>query len=203
MQEMWVWSLGQEDPLEEGMTAHSSILAWRIPWTEDPGGLQSLGLQKSQTWLSDWIRILIHMGRCTCFWNLEWGCISLLAMLWGGRAQSASEMSIKDHHSLHCGPWVGRACLCSQSGLWWSPSVLLPCTFPVASCFTPGCATCIWVLGLHVATHVESQLLWAYLFLVHLFFPLLFLCLPFTCFFPIAGPSTGQGHPKVAWYSHL
>ena len=123
MQEMWVWSLGQEDPLEEGMTAHSSILAWRIPWTEDPGGLQSLGLQKSQTWLSDWITILIHMGRCTCFWNLEWGCRSLLAMLWGGRAQSASEMSIKDHHSLHCGPWVGTACLCSQSGLWWSPSI--------------------------------------------------------------------------------
>ena len=44
------WSLGQEDPLEEGMATHSSILAWRIPWTEDPGGLQSIGL-KSQTWL--------------------------------------------------------------------------------------------------------------------------------------------------------
>ena len=34
----WVWSLGQEDPLEEGMATHSSILAWRIPWTEEPGG---------------------------------------------------------------------------------------------------------------------------------------------------------------------
>ena len=40
-------SLGQEDPLKEGMATHSSILAWRIPWTEDPGGLQSIGL-KSQ-----------------------------------------------------------------------------------------------------------------------------------------------------------
>ena len=39
MQEMWVPSLGQEDPLEEGMTTHSSILAWRIPRTEEPGGL--------------------------------------------------------------------------------------------------------------------------------------------------------------------
>ena len=39
---------GSEDPLEEGMAAHSSILAWRIPWTEEPGGLQSVGLQ-SQT----------------------------------------------------------------------------------------------------------------------------------------------------------
>ena len=44
--EMWVQSLGQEDPLEEGMATHSSILAWRIPWTEEPGGLQSTGLQR-------------------------------------------------------------------------------------------------------------------------------------------------------------
>ena len=39
MQETWVQSLGQEDPLEKGMATHSSILAWRIPWTEEPGGL--------------------------------------------------------------------------------------------------------------------------------------------------------------------
>ena len=38
--------LGWEDPLEEGIAAHSSILAWRIPWTEEPGGLQSVGLQR-------------------------------------------------------------------------------------------------------------------------------------------------------------
>ena len=47
-QEMWVQFLGQEDPLEEEMTTHSSILAWEIPWTEEPGGLQSMGSQ-SQT----------------------------------------------------------------------------------------------------------------------------------------------------------
>ena len=41
-----VRSLGQEDPLEEGMATHSSIPAWRIPWTEEPGGLQSTGLQR-------------------------------------------------------------------------------------------------------------------------------------------------------------
>ena len=41
-----VWSLGQEDPLEEGMTTHPSILAWRIPWTEELGGLQSIGHQE-------------------------------------------------------------------------------------------------------------------------------------------------------------
>ena len=48
-----VWSLGQEDPLEEGMATQSYIIAWQIPWTEEPGGLQSVGSQ-SRTWLSDW-----------------------------------------------------------------------------------------------------------------------------------------------------
>ena len=43
MWETWVQSLGWEDPLEEGVATHSSILAWRIPWTEEPGGLQSMG----------------------------------------------------------------------------------------------------------------------------------------------------------------
>ena len=52
MQETWVWSLGWEDSLEVGMATHSSILAWRIPWTEEPGGLQSMG-SRSQTQLND------------------------------------------------------------------------------------------------------------------------------------------------------
>ena len=46
MQETQVQSLGQEDLLEEGTATHSSVLAWRIPWTEEPGGLQSVGLQR-------------------------------------------------------------------------------------------------------------------------------------------------------------
>ena len=46
MRETWVQSLGREDPLEEGMATHSSILAWTIPWTEEPGGLQSMGLHR-------------------------------------------------------------------------------------------------------------------------------------------------------------
>ena len=46
MQEMWVQSLDREDPLEKGMATHSGILARKIPWTEEPGGLQSLGSQK-------------------------------------------------------------------------------------------------------------------------------------------------------------
>ena len=47
MWETWVQSLDWEDPMEEGMAVHSSILAWRIPWTEEPGGLQSTGSQRA------------------------------------------------------------------------------------------------------------------------------------------------------------
>ena len=46
MQETWVWSLVREDPLEKEMATHSSILAWKIPWTEEPAGLQSTGSQR-------------------------------------------------------------------------------------------------------------------------------------------------------------
>ena len=49
MQEIRFQSLGQEDPLEKGMATHSNILAWEIPWTEEPGRLQSMGITKSQT----------------------------------------------------------------------------------------------------------------------------------------------------------
>ena len=49
IQETWVQSLGQEDPPEKEMTNHSSILAWRIPWIDEPGVLQSMGLQESDT----------------------------------------------------------------------------------------------------------------------------------------------------------
>ena len=61
MQETWARSLGQEDPLEKGMAAHSSILAWRIPWTEEPGRLQSMSSQKRQIWLSN-NNIKVHIN---------------------------------------------------------------------------------------------------------------------------------------------
>ena len=47
MRKTWVRSLGWEDPVEEGMVTHSSVLAWRFPWTEEPGGLQFTGLQRA------------------------------------------------------------------------------------------------------------------------------------------------------------
>ena len=49
MQETWVQFLGWEDPLEKGMATQSSILAWKIPWTEEPGGLQSMGCKELET----------------------------------------------------------------------------------------------------------------------------------------------------------
>ena len=62
-------SLSWEHPLEKGMATHSTILAWRIPWTEEPGGLQSMGSQKSQTWLIDPQIISIHAGQHTKIQN--------------------------------------------------------------------------------------------------------------------------------------
>ena len=67
MQEMQVQSLGQEDPLEEGMAVHSSILAWRIPWIEEPGGLQSGGKESDMTEVTE--RILCCRG-CPVYWRM-------------------------------------------------------------------------------------------------------------------------------------
>ena len=65
MQETWVRSLGQEDPLEEEMATHSSVLAWRIPWTEEPGRLQSMGLLRVG---HDWTTSLSFYT--TKYWNI-------------------------------------------------------------------------------------------------------------------------------------
>ena len=62
---MWVQSLGQEDLLEEEMANHSSILVWRIPWTEEPGGLQSMRPQRVKTQLSNWTRALLSHQKLT------------------------------------------------------------------------------------------------------------------------------------------
>ena len=60
MQETQVQSLGQEDLLEEGTATHSSVLAWRIPWTEEPGGLQSVGLQRVGYKWSNWAHLVME-----------------------------------------------------------------------------------------------------------------------------------------------
>ena len=60
IQDKWVWSLGQEDPLKKGMATHFSILAWRIPWTEESEGLQSMGSQRIR---HDWAAKHVHTHR--------------------------------------------------------------------------------------------------------------------------------------------
>ena len=75
---MWVWSLGGEDPLEKSMATHSSILAWRTPWKEQPGGLQAIGWQRVG---HDWKKFIHHndrmhnmtgTGKYQCLMN-KWG----------------------------------------------------------------------------------------------------------------------------------
>ena len=65
MQETWVRSLGWEDSLEKEMASHAGILAWRIQWTEEPGGLQSLGSQKSDTTEVTWQQQQVYLIRIT------------------------------------------------------------------------------------------------------------------------------------------
>ena len=63
MQETWVWSWGQEDPLEKETATHSSILAWEIPWTEEPGGLQSLGSHRvGHDWATNTFTFRLQSG---------------------------------------------------------------------------------------------------------------------------------------------
>ena len=57
--ETWVWSLGQEDPLEKGMATHSSILTWEIPCSEEPGGLQTMGSQELD--MTEWLTVSISV----------------------------------------------------------------------------------------------------------------------------------------------
>ena len=69
MQETWVQSLVQKDPLEKGMATHSSILAWRIPWTEEPGRLQSMGSQRVRhDWVTFYLRFSYNSLFCLCIY---------------------------------------------------------------------------------------------------------------------------------------
>ena len=69
MRKTWVQSLGGEDPLEKKMATHSSVLAWRIPWTDDPGGLQSMGSQRvGHDWVTN-IYMCVCVCVCVCVWR--------------------------------------------------------------------------------------------------------------------------------------
>ena len=85
MQETWVWSLSWEDPLEEEMATHSSILAWKIPWTEEPGRLQSIGLQRVWHNLATETSMLLLLLSC-------FSCVWLFATLWTVAYQAPPSM---------------------------------------------------------------------------------------------------------------
>ena len=82
MQETWVWSLAQGESLAKEMAAHSSVLAWRIPWTEEPGRLQSVGSQRvGHDWLSTvlvWVTLHISFGykMRILMWVIHWETFS-------------------------------------------------------------------------------------------------------------------------------
>ena len=81
MWETWVQSLGWGDPLGKGMPTYSSILAWRVKWTEEPGGLQSIGLQRVRNNWSDWAHTSLMLTKAMVIHNiseLRWG-------MWGSQ----------------------------------------------------------------------------------------------------------------------
>ena len=89
MQEIWGQSQSQEDPMEKGMVTHSSIVAWEIPWTEEPGGLQSMGSQRAgQDWVTNTFTYVsfqwyfnefeIYIIKCYTKFNYESGFTFLL-----------------------------------------------------------------------------------------------------------------------------
>ena len=119
---MQVWSPGQKDPLEEGMTPDSSILAWRIPWTEEPGGLQSVGSQRAGHDLAteheqetlirgkSSIHYLTHMDLCirTCEvlgtkMCLGWPVLSMGSVFQQVASELVAATMLKDVISKDCG----------------------------------------------------------------------------------------------------
>ena len=103
MQETWVWSLGWEDPLEKEMTTHSSILSWRIPWTGEPGELQSIGLQRVGHNWSD----LACMSVCICL-KANWAptmheCLHELQV---AQKQTRHRLCHKGTQSTHLLIWI-------------------------------------------------------------------------------------------------
>ena len=108
MQEIEIWSLGQEDPLEMGMAAHFSILAWRIPWIEEPGRLEPMGLQRvGHNWVTNTFTFTGHLKL------LDEGPIS--------RIELSSEISAKNMGSMWWGNLAGlgyQRSLCLTASVW-------------------------------------------------------------------------------------
>ena len=124
MQETEVQSLGQKDPLEKGMAAHSSILAWRVPWTEEPGGLQSMGSQRvGHDWATNTFERYEPLLRSPLRGRFICGAYITEVVLWGNCL--SSYLVEKFLLSLHGQVVCVHAC--------------------VLSCFKLSCFSCVWL----------------------------------------------------------
>ena len=127
MQKTQVQSLGQEDPLEKGMATHSSILAWRIPWTEEPGGRQSMMSQRvGHDWVTNtWgTRVPHGTGKELAISSIP---ILFLSSLWNPPQLGFAWSYRGPKWQSHC--WI-QAPLLSTQGIWHACSVLPCCSIP-------------------------------------------------------------------------
>ena len=128
MQETWVQSLDLEDPLEEGMATHCSILAWRIPWTEEPGSLQFMGLQRIR---HDWV-IITHTGSYSDSQVVQWQGIHLPRQetwVWSLGQEDLLEKETATHSSFLPGKFHEQRSLASYSPWGRKESDITECTY--------------------------------------------------------------------------
>ena len=157
MQEMWVWSLSGEDPLEEGMATHSSILAWRIPWTEEPTRLQSVGLQRVSY---DWGNICLmyaHTQACTYTHHTvpHHALLSCLMKVKEERAKVGLKLNIKKIKIMAFGPiasWeIDGETMKTVTDYFWGSKINADgdCSHEIQRCF---------LLGRKAMTNLDSIL---------------------------------------------
>ena len=124
-----VWSLGWEDPLEEGMATYSSILAWRMPWTEEPGGLESIGLQRVR---HDWSNLACtYVNHCFFIVSKSHSSRMLIASAWVLMRECfhSNDLSLLFTLIFHS-PCCMLSGTCGPFGVWslsspWRPSGFL------------------------------------------------------------------------------
>ena len=131
MQETWVQSLGQRDPLEKGIATHSSILAWRIPWTKEPGGLQSMGsLRVGHNWVTYTYNQIVRTVTCELFLWIFF----LYRVLWYGTMQTCLFSDLQIHNAAY-----------SSSPFWYLKCTLELNIYQNESSCRRSVALCQWI----------------------------------------------------------